>query len=86
MATSEQKQEAFLRLSAARLATVENEIRKIGNLSNRGNYVYSAAQVDSLFAKLEDCLLNIRNKFEANPRMQRGCPHDMGLSSETEIC
>jgi|SRR5271157_601617 len=57
------KHAAFQRLSKARLKQTLEEMRKIGNLANEGNYEYTKQEVEQLFASLESALKKTKNMF-----------------------
>lgn len=56
--------ERFKRLAEARVTKTIRDIRLIGNLSNRNNYAYSAADIDKIFKALDRELKTARTKFE----------------------
>lgn len=57
------KSDNFKRLSDSRLEKTLNEIRLIGNLSNKNNYEYTPEQAEELFSKLEQALKTARARF-----------------------
>lgn len=66
---SESKHDRFKRLAAARGERVLKDIALLGNLSHRGNYEYSEAEVRKLFATIEAELRDCKARFtSAKPR------------------
>jgi len=60
---SRDKREAFRRLAESRTNECLETIRKIKNLSNRGNYEYTAEQVEKVFSTIREALEDAENKF-----------------------
>ncbi|MCF3946221.1 hypothetical protein AiwAL_01580 [Acidiphilium sp. AL] len=58
------KSEAFRRLAENRTNEALDAIRKIGNLSNRGNYSFAPAQVGKIFAALRAALDSAEKRFD----------------------
>lgn len=58
------KRADFRRLAEARTRALLEAIRKLENLSNRGNYEYDEAQVDKIFDTLEEALRVARARFQ----------------------
>ena len=57
------KSEAFRRLAENRTNEALDAIRKIGNLSNRGNYSFAPAQVEKIFTALRAALDSAEKRF-----------------------
>ncbi|MHB1302533.1 MAG: hypothetical protein ACYCZB_03535 [Acidiphilium sp.] len=64
---SRDKAEAFRRLAENRTNEALEAIRKIGNLSNRANYSFEAAQVEKVFDALRRALEAAEAKFGEAP-------------------
>lgn len=63
MATDESPHERFKRLAEARVNRALNDIRLIGNLSNRNNYEFTGEEVDKIFRVLDTELKHARARF-----------------------
>jgi len=58
------KQQKFVEIAEKRVTRLLNDIRLIGNLSNRNNYGYSPEDVAKIFAAIEVEVKNSRKRFE----------------------
>ncbi len=58
------KRANFRRLAEGRTRAALETIRKLENLSNRGNYDYDDAQVEKIFGTLEEALRVAKAKFK----------------------
>jgi hypothetical protein len=58
-----QKREKFVRLAENRVNRALREIRLIGNLSNRGAYTYSDADVRQIFKAIQRDLDSAKARF-----------------------
>ena len=58
------KREKFIRLAENRVNKALNDIRLIGNLSNKNNYDYEQADVNKIISTLEQEIKSIKKKFE----------------------
>lgn len=63
MAADESPHERFKRLAEARVNRALNDIRLIGNLSNRNNYEFTGEEVDKIFRVLDTELKQARARF-----------------------
>lgn len=63
MASQETHHDRFRRLAEARVNRALNDIRLIGNLSNRNNYDYTSEEVDRIFRALDSELKQVRARF-----------------------
>lgn len=61
--TQTDKNEAFKRLANQRFDMIKDSLRKLGNLSNKGNYMYTQEEVDIIFNAIDDYLGLIKAKF-----------------------
>ncbi len=59
----ESKHEKFKRIAKKRVDNAANQIRLIGNLSSRVNYVYTAEDVEQITSYLKHCLEEMEAKF-----------------------
>ncbi len=59
------KRKKFVDIAEKRVNRLINEIRLVGNLSNRSNYEYKEEDVRRIFAALDAELRNARRRFES---------------------
>ncbi len=57
------KRKKFVQLAEARVARAMNDIRLVGNLSNRSNYTYADEDVRKIFRALQKELDAAKTKF-----------------------
>ena len=57
------KSEAFRRLAENRTNEALEAIRKLGNLSNRGNYSFTQEQIEKIFTVLRAGLASAEKRF-----------------------
>jgi hypothetical protein len=62
----------FVELAEKRVNRAMNELRLIGNLSNKTNYEYTDADVSKMFRALENVLKDTRSKFKDGHRNGAG--------------
>lgn len=62
----ETKNERFRRLADSRGERLRREVRLIGNLSNTKNYEYDEDDVNSLFAPIDQAMLEVKQLFLRN--------------------
>lgn len=60
----ETPEERFRRLATRRTNAVLDELRKLGNLSNRTNYSYSEEEVERVFTAIYETLADIESRFQ----------------------
>ena len=58
------KRQKFVDLAESRVTRLLNEVRLIGNLSNRNNYQYGAEDVARIFAAIEAEIRIARKRFD----------------------
>jgi hypothetical protein len=58
------KSETFRRLATARVNKALNDLRLIGNLSNRSNYDFTPEEVEAIFAALKVGVSDCRKRFD----------------------
>jgi hypothetical protein len=68
---SEKTRRNFIRLAEKRVSRAINDIRLIGNLSDRSNYDYSDDQVQKIFTALRREMTASRNRFGRSQRTPR---------------
>jgi ABC-type Fe3+-hydroxamate transport system substrate-binding protein len=54
----------FVELAEKRVTRALNDIRLIGNLSNRSNYTYTDDDARKIYKALRDAVEEVRNRFE----------------------
>ncbi|MGN0908056.1 MAG: hypothetical protein ACI4NA_00405 [Succinivibrio sp.] len=59
----ESKHDKFKRIATKRVENAANQIRLIGNLSSRVNYVYTAEDVEQITSYLKKCLEDMEARF-----------------------
>lgn len=59
----ETKNEKFIRLAEGRVENLLDWLRKLDNLSNRGNYDYTDDQVEQMFSRIENDLAEVKSHF-----------------------
>lgn len=63
MARKENRHDKFVRLAEIRTQKALDAIRLIGNLSNRGTYEFSDAEIRKIFKALEEEMKVARERF-----------------------
>ena len=61
--TIETRQQKFTRLAEQRVNSILDKIRLLGQLSNRSNYEYTDAQVETIFKAIQKDLSAVKLKF-----------------------
>ncbi len=64
MAEKETKRERFIRVAESRTNKILQQIRLIGNLSNKNVYEYSDQDIEKIFAALEEEITVQKEKFQ----------------------
>ena len=59
------KRDNFVRLAEARVARAAESIRKIGNLSNRSNYVYNDQDAQKIIRALQNEVAALKAQFSS---------------------
>lgn len=70
MTADETRHEKFRRLAESRVNRVLNDIRLIGNLSNRNNYDYTSEEIEKIFRTLDSELKQIKGRFLESVRRE----------------
>ena len=60
------KQQKFIEIAEKRVNRVLEDIRLVGNLSNRNNYSYQDADVSKIFGAIETELKSAKKRFEVS--------------------
>ena len=60
----ERNRTRFVALAEKRVTRALNDIRLIGNLSNRSNYTYTDEDARKICKALRDAVEEVRNRFE----------------------
>lgn len=68
---SEKTRRNFVRLAEARVSKAIDDIRLIGNLSDRSNYEFDDQDVDKIFGALRGELSTCRRRFAAAGKPRR---------------
>lgn len=68
---TESKREKFVRLAENRVEVALKKIRIIGNLGNRNNYEYSAADIEKIQNALEGTVKQTIANFRENVEEER---------------
>jgi len=68
----------FIALAESRVTRAINDIRLIGNLSNRSNYSYTEQEAEKIIRALEEALREIKALF----KRKNGGKTDFRLSDE----
>ncbi len=70
MATTQEKAERFKKVAENRTNKIIEQIRLLGNCSNRSNYEYSDDDVKKIFAAIESELQEVKGKYQARKKTQ----------------
>lgn len=65
------KRDNFKRIGGKRVADCLESIRKLENLGNSYNYLYTSAQLDKMFADLERAIVRARDVLEGRAEKTR---------------
>lgn len=69
---SETSRQKFIRLAEKRVSRAIDDIRLIGNLSDRSNYEYDDEQVGEIFSALRAEMTACSKRFKAARKPRRG--------------
>lgn len=67
---NETRYEKFKRLASKRTTNILNQLRLLGNLSNRANYEYREEDVRKMFHVIDEETRLIRGKFQEKGRRE----------------
>jgi len=62
------KRERFVSLAESRVNKAIKDIRLIGNLSNKNNYVYGDSEAQAIFRALEQEMKALRSRFNQSSK------------------
>lgn len=66
----ETRHEKFKRLASKRTTTLLNQLRLLGNLSNKANYEYTEEEIRKIFRAIEEQSKIIKAKFKMGGRRE----------------
>ena len=65
---TETREDRFKRLAEQRVNVILDKLRLLGQLSNRGNYDYTDAQVEAMFKAIQKDVNEAKSKFRQESR------------------
>lgn len=68
MDNSEHKRERFLRIAPNRTNKVLEDLRLLGNCSNRQNYKYERKEIEQIFKAIDQEVKRVKALFEPSKR------------------
>ena len=71
MATSQEKKERFRRVAENRTNRIIDQIRLLGNCSNRSNYEYTEEEVKKIFTVIESELRIAKSKYQVKSQSKK---------------
>ena len=71
MATEKEKSERFKRVAENRTNKIIDQIRLLGNCSNKSNYEYSEDEIKRIFSAIEVELKETKAKFQQSNRNKK---------------
>lgn len=71
MATEKEKAERFKRVAENRTNKIIDQIRLLGNCSNRSNYDYSEDEIKRIFSAIESELKETKSKFQQSNKSKK---------------
>ncbi len=71
MASEIEKKERFKRVAEGRTNKIIDQIRLLGNCSNRSNYEYSDEDVKKIFSAIEQELRDAKAKYQSRERSRK---------------
>jgi hypothetical protein len=66
----ETKAEKFQRLANLRANQILEDLRKLGNLSNKNHYDYSEEEVQRMFSTIEEAVADAKSRFLERTRRE----------------
>jgi len=66
-----EKKERFVRIAENRTNKIIEQLRLLGNCSNKNNYLYSDEEVKKIFAVLENELKETKLKFSSKSNKEK---------------
>ena len=71
MASLQEKTERFKRVAEKRTNRIIEQIRLLGNCSNRSNYEYTEEEVKKIFVTIEAELKEAKSKYQTKTKTNR---------------
>ena len=71
MASSQEKTDRFKRVAEKRTNKIIEQIRLLGNCSNRSNYEYSEEDVKKIFSVIDAELKDVKSKYHAKTQAKK---------------
>lgn len=71
MATEQEKTERFKRVAENRTNKIIDQIRLLGNCSNRSNYEYTEEDVKKIFTAIELELKEVKHKYQTKAKNKK---------------
>ena len=69
--TPEEKTKRFKRVAERRVNRILEDLRLLGNTSNKSLYKYDESDIDKIFASLEQSLREVRGKFRSRKNQSK---------------
>ena len=66
-----EKKERFVRIVEKRTNNILEQLRLLGNCSNKNNYAYTDEEVKKIFSVIENELKYIKNKFASKSNKEK---------------
>ena len=67
----DEKKERFVRLAENRTNRIIEQLRLLGNCSNKNNYSYTEDDIKKIFLTLENELKKAKNKFDSKSKLEK---------------
>lgn len=67
----DEKKERFVRLAENRTNRIIEQLRLLGNCSNKNNYSYTEEDIKKIFLTLENELKKAKNKFDSKSKLEK---------------
>lgn len=71
LATEIEKKERFKRVAEKRTNKIIEQIRLLGNCSNKSNYEYSEEDIKKIFSAIEVELKDTKQKYQTKTKMKK---------------
>lgn len=71
MATEKEKRERFKRVAESRTNKIIDQIRLLGNCSNKSNYEYDDEDIKKIFSAIEAELKQTKSKYQEKTNNKR---------------
>ena len=67
---NESRKERFQRLATKRVTRILNDLRLLGNLSNRSSYDYSDEEIQKIFTAIDGAKNHAKSKFSFTKKVK----------------